>query len=130
MTFTYVGTLLTDLDIIRFNIQDTVSGSGPRPKIGSNNNFTDEEIAGILTIEGNSNRATARMFEILSAAWSTHTNTRIEERSESKGDIAKMYMQRAKEWRANYGYGGTTVESAGVTRVDGYSDDIDSLTVT
>lgn len=123
MTFTYVGTLLTDLDTIRFNIQDTVSGSGAKPDGG---NFTDEEIAGILTIEGNTNRATARLFESLASVWNRKVNSEIGPRREEWGKVADNYEKQAVKWRANYGYGGATVVSGFVTRVDGYSDDIDS----
>jgi len=50
MAFTYAGDLGTDRDKVRFYINDRVSGSGPRPSDG---NFTDDEISGLITAEGN-----------------------------------------------------------------------------
>jgi hypothetical protein len=125
MTFTYIGDLSTDLDNIRFNIQDTTSGLGIKPQ---GLNFTDEEINGILSKEGSVGRATAALFETLSVTWSTYVDTSVEERSEAMSQTAKNYMTLAKRWRDTYGYGEaqTTIVTGFVTRVDGYSDDIDA----
>lgn len=123
MTFTYVGTLATDLDTIRFRIQDTVSGSGIKPSGG---NFTDEEIAGLLTIEGNVNRTVAALYEALATIWGIHADSKIGSRDEKLSQVAAGYAKLAAKARSDYGYGSTTLSTGFVTRVDGYSSDIDS----
>lgn len=123
MTFTYVGTLATDLDKIRFKIQDTVSGSGVKPSGG---NFTDEEIAGLLAVEGNNiNRAVAALYEALSVAWANRVDSKMGSRDEKLSQTAARYAKLAEEWRDMYGYTSSTVAFGFVTPVDGYSDDID-----
>lgn len=122
MTFTYVGTLATDLDKIRFKIQDTVSGTGVKPNGG---NFTDEEIAGLLTVEGNNiNRTVAALYEALAVVWANYIDTKIGSRDEKLSQIANRYAKLAEDWRNTYGYSGSTITTGFVTRVDGYSDDI------
>lgn len=123
MAVTYVDTLLTDRDVIRFQINDTVSGSGPKPSGG---NFSDNEIAGLLAIEGNANRTIARCYEILAAAWARFGLSEIGPRKEDLKAVAGEYSKLAKQWRADYGYATSTISSGFVTRVDGNSDDIDS----
>lgn len=123
MTFTYAGTLTTDLDKIRFRVQDTVSGSGPKPNGG---NFTDEEINGLLTVEGNVNRTIAALYEALAATWAAYVDTRIGPRDEKLSQVADRYTKIAKQWRDDYGYGTQTLSTGFATRVDGYSDDITS----
>ena len=127
MTFTYAGTLATDLDEIRFKVQDTVSGSGVKPAGG---NFTDEEIAGLLTIEGTVERTVAALYEALAAIWGNYVDTRMGARDEKLSQVADRYWKLAKQWRQDYGYGATTLATGFVTRVDGYSDDVDSGEVT
>lgn len=123
MTFTYVGTLATDLDEIRFKIQDTSSGSGPKPSGG---NFTDEEIAGLLAIEGSVERTIAALYESLAAIWAHYVDTKIGPRDEKLSQVAQRYQKLATEWRDTYGTGHTTFGTAFATRSDGYSDDITS----
>lgn len=123
MTFTYVGTLTTDLDKIRFKIQDTASGSGPKP---SSANFTDEEIAGLLAIEGTVNQTVAALYEALAAIWAHYIDTKIGPRDEKLSQVADRYQKLARSWRDEYGFGddATTLVTGFVTRQDGYSDDI------
>lgn len=123
MAVTYLDTLLTDRDKLRLNIGDTVENSGPKPNGG---NFSDNEIAFILTDEGSVGRATARCYEILSTIWAHYADTKIDPRDEKLSQISKQYMAWAKEKRAQYGYSTSTISSGFVTRVDGNSDDIDS----
>lgn len=124
MTFTYVGTLATDLDVIRFRVGDTVSGSGVRPSGG---NFTDEEINGLLAIEGTVNTTVAALYERLAGEWSNYVDTSVGARDEKLSQIAARYQALAKQWRDEYGVGVETALSTGfVTRVDGYSDDVTS----
>ncbi len=127
MSVTYMDTLLTDRDEIRFKIQDTVSGSGVKPAGG---NFTDNEIAAMLTIEGTVERTVAALFEALVAIWGIYADTRIGPRDEKLSQVADRYQKLAKQWRQDYGYGSTTLATGFVTRVDGYSQDVDSGTVT
>ena len=125
MTFTYIGTLVTDLDKIRFKVQDTASGSGPKP---TGTNFTDEEINGLLAIEGTVNQTVAALFEALASIWGHYVDTRIGPRDEKLSQIAERYAKQAKEWRDEYGYGdnATTLATGYVTRQDGYSDNINA----
>lgn len=121
MAVTYVDTLLTDRDIFRAQLNDTVSGSGPKPSGG---NFSDNEIAGILTIEGNVNRAIARGYEILAGAWANKGLSEIGPRKEDLQKVSDAYAKLAKQWRQDYGSATRGVSTAFATRVDGYSDDI------
>lgn len=126
-TYTYTGDLLTDLDRVRFNIGDTVEDAGPKPEDG---NFTDAEINGLVTIEGSWQRAVAAAFETLASLWARHTNFTAEGMSASQSDIAKQYAASAIEWRNRYGFSGTGgAGSIAVIRADGYSDDLDNITV-
>lgn len=126
MAFTYVDTLLTDRDVIRFTINDTVASSGPKPGSGTATNFSDNEIAGILTIEGNANRAIARCYEILAAAWARFGLSEIGPRKEDLKGVADAYAKLAKQWRDDYGTASSIITNGFLTRVDGYSNDIDS----
>lgn len=127
MTFTYLGTLATDLDEIRFKAQDTVSGSGPKPAGG---NFTDEEIAGLLTHEATVERTVAALYEALASAWGSYTDAKIGPRDEKLSQVAERYQKIAAQWRKDYGHGSTVLATGFVTRVDGYSDDVDHGEVT
>lgn len=127
MTFTYVGTLATDLDKIRFKIQDTAaSPSGIKP---AGANFTDEEIAGLLTIEGTVNRTVAALYEALAGVWANYVDTKIGPRDEKLSQVASRYAALAAQWREDYGYATVTLATGYVTRQDGYSQDIDSGTI-
>lgn len=121
MTFTYVGDLSTDLDKVRFHIQDTVSGSGPKPSDG---NFTDEELGGLITVEGAWQRATAGAAEILASAWATYTDLKVGPRSEALSKIADSWREQAETWRDTYGSTSGGAGSRHPTKIDGYSDDI------
>lgn len=121
MTVTYVGDLSTDLDCVRFYLNDTVEDSGPRP---SDANFDDDELNGLLTVEGSWQKAVAAGFERLAAEWRRHPSFSADGLSVSRSDIANGYAEDAKKWRARYGTTESTVTSNALTRVDGYSDDI------
>lgn len=123
MTFTYLGTLATDLDEIRFKVQDTVSGSGVKP---SGSNFTDEEINGLFTTEGTVERTVAALYEALATIWAIQFDTEMGPRKEKASQVASSYQKLATQWRKNYGLAADTLVTSFVTRVDGYSDDIDS----
>ncbi len=124
MAFTYTGDLGTDLNKVRFYLQDIVSGSGPKPADG---NFTDEELGGLITTEGSWERGVAAGFETLAAAWRRYPTFKADGLSLNRSDIAKGYSTQAKEWRRKYGGSGGGAGSRAVTRADGYSDDINNV---
>ena len=127
MAFTYTDTLSANRDKVRFYLQDTTYGAGPKP---ADANFTDEELDGLVTLEGSWQRAVAAGLETLSAAWLRYPSFSADGLKLDRSDIARGYAAQAKEWRDKYGSSSGAVQSrAGsraVTRVDGYSDDVDS----
>lgn len=125
MTFTYTDTLDEDRDKVRFYLQDVVMGAGPKPGDG---NFTDEELDGLITVEGDWQRAVAAGFETLAAAWRRYPSFSADGLQLSRSDIARGYADQATEWRTKYGSATSTSRagSRAVTKVDGYSDDVDS----
>lgn len=123
---TYVGTLLTDLDKVRFAIGDTVVNAGPKP---ADVNFTDAELSALVTLEGTWQRATAAAFENLAALWTKHVTFSAGDMSASQSDVAAMYVELAKTWRMKWGSAAATGGgSSPVIRSDGYSDDLDNVT--
>lgn len=123
MAFTYVGDLTTDRDKVRFYIQDTASAAGPKP---DGANFTDAEIDGLVTAEGSWQRAVAAGFEALAAIWGNKYDFTSEGQSFRRSTPSDKFMTLAGKWRAQYGSAGTRVRSLASTRVDAYSDDINS----
>lgn len=117
MTFTYGSDFTVDRDLIRTNVGDTNENAGPRP---DKRNFSDEEIAGILTIETYTNAATARLFEILAAEWTPYA---LRERKDdveydAKG-LPEQYNELAAKWRAKENGGDdSSVLEAGVIALD------------
>lgn len=123
MALTYNPALSTNRDKVRFHIRDTTSGSGPLPSGG---NFSDQEIDGMITIEGSWQRAVAGLCETLAMEYARLVETWVGPRKETLSDIAKAFEVRAKALRAQHGYPGGGAYTVGVTRVDGYSDDVTS----
>jgi hypothetical protein len=121
MAFTYTGTLDSDLERVRFYVGDTVSGNGPRP---NDLNFTDAELAGLISTEGSWQRAIAAGCEVLAVEWTRFTTFSADGASVSQSDVAAGYREQAKLWRRKAG----GVGSRAVTRADGYSHDLDSET--
>jgi hypothetical protein len=122
--FRYHDGLNTDRDKIRFHIQDTVEDSGPKP---DGANFTDNELAGLLTIEGTWQKTVAACYEVLEAAWADYADISVGSRRESFSQIADRYARKAAKWRSDFGSTATT--RAGTrhpTRIDGYSNDVAS----
>ena len=124
MTFTYDATLATDLAKIRLRIQDTTASPLGIKPLGAN--FTDEEINSVYASEGTIMRTVAALYEILAVAWANFVDTKIGPRDEKLSQVAARYAALAKEWRDIYGFGTSTLSVGFVTRVDGYSQDIDS----
>ena len=125
MSFTYTDTLSTSRDKVRFYLQDTEYNAGPKPADG---NFSDEELDGLITVEGTWQRAVAAGFETLASAWRRYPSFTADGLQLSRSHIADGYAAQAKEWRKLYGSAASTTRagSRAVTRVDGYSDDVDS----
>lgn len=120
----YNDNLGTDRDKVRFYIADKVEDAGPRP---SSNNFTDDELDGLVTAEGSWARAVAAIYEILAAEWAQYSDIQVGTRRERFSQVSDSYHSLAQDWRRRYG--ATVTGGAGtrfVTRVDGYSDDIAS----
>jgi hypothetical protein len=124
MTFSYAGTMATDLDYIRLHIGDTTASSGPKPGTGTATNFTDEEINGLKTIQGTKERTVAALYGVLAAMWARYVDSKIGPRDEKLSKIADSYAKLAKQWQQDYGTATATANFGFVTRVDGYSDDI------
>lgn len=118
MTFTYVGTLTTDLDRIRFEIQDTVaSPSGVKP---GGANFTDEEIEGVLTVAGSVSAAIGMLYKALWIAWARYVDTKIGPRDEKLSQVAANYKMLATA------YGAISVGSVTVGSINLGIDEEDS----
>ena len=126
MAFTYSDTLTTDRDKIRFYLGDVTEDSGPRP---SDANFSDNEIAGLVTAEGTWQRAVAAGFERLAAEWRRHPTFKADGLSLNRSDIAKGFWEQAQDWRDKFG-STVPIKVAGQITQDAYSDDVtnDDLT--
>lgn len=122
MAFTYLGTLATNRDKVRFALGDTVNGAGPRPADG---NFSDAEIDGLIAQEGSWQGAVGAGFERLAAEWTRFPNFSTDGLKIDRGSIAEGYRQQAKQWRHDFPRAvGVTV--AGQITKDAYSDDVAS----
>lgn len=123
MTWTYrIG---TDIGKVRLQLGDDTESSGVRP---DGSNFTDEEIQTYLDREGSVMRAVAGLCETLALQYARMADIRVGPRSESLSQIGAGYAKRASLLREMYG-GIASAYSVGVTRVDGYSDDVPSDSV-
>lgn len=125
MTFTYLGTLTTDLDKVRMYTGDTSNAPDAGVKPGGYN-FHDAELNGIITAEGSWQRAVAGVYEILAALFAQEVDEKNEKISTMYSQKAARYQAMAKQWRDKYGMssGGGTVTTSAVTRIDGYSEDV------
>lgn len=130
MSFSYAGTLATDLDKVRFYISDKVKDGGPRP---GDNNFTNEEITGALALADSWEECVGNMFDTLAGEWIRYPSFQADNFAISRSHIAKNYQAQSELWRKQHGlaspqymYGAPGSES--ITRVDAYSNDKDSVT--
>lgn len=124
MTFTYnpLDGLDTALAKVRFHVGDTVEDKGPKPE---NGNFQDEEIEGLVSLEGTWQRAVAACYEVLAALWGPYADAKLGDYSESASQKAERFAALAQKWRDQHGYGaGTGIETVHLTRVDGFSQDV------
>ncbi len=122
MAFTYLGTLTTDRDNVRFHLGDTAENAGPRP---ADANFTDAEIDGLIAAEGSWQRAVAAGFERLAAEWTRYPSFKADGLSLNRSDIAKGYREQARAWRGDFPRP-VPVYVAGQITKDAYSDDVTS----
>ena len=123
MAFSYSDDLLSDKDRVRFAIGDTALSAGPKP---ADANFTDAEIAGLVSLEGTWQRAVAAAFENLASLWAKHVTFNADGMQASQSDVAAGYRTSAAEWRLRYG-GVAFAGSEPITRADGYSNDLDNI---
>jgi len=122
MAFTYLGTLATNRDKVRFYLDDVTENSGPQPAGG---NFTDEELDGLITAEGSWQKAVAAGYETLAGMWGQYVDISVGPRRQSLSQTAARYEKLAQTWRRRSG-SQARAGSRAVTRVDGYSDDVAS----
>lgn len=122
MAFTYDDTLTADRDRVRFALQDTQIDSGPKP---GGSNFTDSELSGLVTLEGEWQRAVAAGFEALAAIWTQYADLSEGPHKETLSQVAEGHRKSAALWRARSG-SVTPARVAGIIKVDGYSDDVTS----
>lgn len=125
MSFTYTDKLSDSRSKVRFYLQDTVVNEGPKP---GDENFSDEEIDGLIAVEGDWQRAVAAGFEILASAWARYPNFSADGLQVNRSDISRSYANQAAAWRKLYGSTASTSKagSRAVTRIDGYSNDVNS----
>jgi hypothetical protein len=130
MAFTYSGAPTTDRDRVRFYVHDVTANSGPLP---GDANFSDAEIDGLLATEGTWQRSVAAAYETLAAAWRKHPDFTADGLTLRRTAIADGYAEQAKTWRQKYGDAGSSSSgkagSRAMTRVDGYSQDVDNQEV-
>jgi len=122
MAFTYDDALSTDRDRVRFHLGDVTMAAGPRP---ADDNFSDAEIDGLVTIEGSWQRAVAGGLERLAVEWLRYPSFKGDGLTLNRSDIAKGYQSQAASWRKRFG-APTPTYVVGTIRKDGYSDDIAS----
>ena len=126
MSFSYDTT--TDIGKVRFAIGDVTSGAGIKP---DGTNLSDEEIQLLVTREGSWGAAAAACCETLAVWYARVVTIAVGPRREDLGAIRQAYTDLAARLRLQYGGGGVAHGfSAGVVRVDGYSQDVASDAVT
>jgi hypothetical protein len=121
MAFTYLDTLATDRDKVRFHIQDTIEDEGRKP---NNGNFSDAEIDGLLTIEGSWQRAVAAGFEALASIWATESSFSVFNGQFTRNTVGVQYQKLAELWRDKYGEGGSATEELDAKTTDFSGDTV------
>lgn len=123
MAFTYSDALSTDRDNIRFRVGDTQENKGPRP---DKRNFSDAEIASVLSDESTATATVAALFEVLASEWSSFAlSEKNDEIWLDAKTTADEYRKRAAEWRSKPGGSSTAQRSGGliaITRKDAWTD--------
>ena len=100
MAFSYAGSMSTDLDRVRFYLGDTEQGSGPKP---NGENFSNDEVVGLITHEGDWRLAVAAGYETLAAMWAKNTSFSVVNGSFTRSDAAQRFLDLAEDWRNKYG---------------------------
>lgn len=86
---------------IRLEVGDTDPERGIKP---NGDNFTDEELLHIYSIEGEIiGRAAARICEQMANAWTSVPRTMFGALFDPR-HVARNFMRRSKELRSQYGY--------------------------
>ena len=117
-----------DRDYLRFRINDTVEGAGPKPDDG---NFLDAELDMTITSEGSWQHAIVACYEALEVAWAPHVSWTADGMSISQSNTSLEFRKMAERWRKILGMGpGVAAHSRTMIRIDGYSQDIQSDEVT
>ena len=106
--FTYDDALSDDRDKVRFHLQDTVADSGPKP---GGSNLTDNEVDGLIALEGEWQRAVAAGFEALAAIWTQYADLSEGPHKETLSQIAEGHRKSAALWRARSGSATTAAMS-------------------
>ena len=120
MAFTYDDDLSSDRGKVRFYIQDTTDGGGPKP---NGANFTDAEIDGLVMAEGSWQKAVAGAYEALAAIWAKFADITAGPHRESLSQVAEGYRKQAMKQREIHG-SSSRMTVGWQTRVDGYSQDV------
>jgi hypothetical protein len=116
MAFTYTGALDTNLDILRFEIGDTVSGAGVLP---DGTNIPDATLNAVIAAEGSVGLAAARVCEALARHWTrVAASQTVGSRSEANQQMAN-FRALAQDLRKRYG-GDASGFVAAFGRDDGY----------
>ena len=124
MSFTYIGDLSSNRDQVRFHIGDTILEKGPLP---DRENFTDDEIDGLLTLNSTVDKAVPEALDAIAARWSAYANTQVGPRREELGEIAESFRDQAQRWREDRGVNQrSTAGARWLTRYDAYSTQFDA----
>lgn len=116
--------LTVEISKVRFELGDTVAGSGPR---ANRTNFTDEELTMVLDAQGALGAANrpmqtvAALCETLSREWTKVASISVGPRSQQFGSVAAEWAKRAASLTLLYGSVGF-VFSVTPARADGYAD--------
>lgn len=116
MAFTFTGNLDTDLDKLRFDVGDNISGVGIQP---DNSNVPDATMNALITAEGSWESAAVRVCETMARHWRRVANISVGSRREDLGSIADGWQKSADDLRAKYGIG-ARMFSTSLLRNDGY----------
>ncbi len=115
MAFTYIGDLSTDLDKVRFDIGDVVSGTGILP---DGLNIPDATISAVITAQGSVGAASVWLCKRIAARWSAIPDSIGGlSRSESNQQVAH-FLVLAETLATDYG-----VDGAGMNVVEMLRDD-------
>src|SRR4030067_1845791 len=101
MAFTYLGTLATNRDKVRFYTGDTSNAPDVGIKPGGYN-FSDAEIDGLVTAEGTWQRAVAAVYEALAALFAQEVDEKNEKISMMYSQKAARYQALAEKWGKGY----------------------------